>query len=548
MRRLYALISLSCLCLMSSFVLIDEREVVRSMEYKKGVYSGEVSGGLPHGKGCLTDSKGTVYDGDFRNGLRHGLITVTKSGGEPVPQVWYKDKLRKDIPAGPDETGVAPKVTMLGGKEFGYGSTYDPQTKTVIEGFFIDGKLEGQALTVASDYEMDGWYTDGQLGQLHIRWRNSKWKTDEFIGVQNGDVRKGVRRMISPNDMYIRTYIGEFVDGKLHGAGECIRIAKRDTFCFSGTFTEGKLWGEGRFEARYAPSVDGMKVNLLYKGELQNDKPQGKGCEEVSFKAIKDGKLRSMLCGVKISEFVDSADAQVRIEGDFKDGNLVKGKVSISNGTVMYGTFEGGELAQGRLVKKYSDGSSYDGECRNGKFHGYGRLCYADGTVYEGKFVDGFQEGARRINVEVSDDMPVRPDSPGTIRRVFEFKDIPVQDGVARLVRAAGVKIMVRGLSEIEVTCKGTFDGDVLSQGKVTISDGNWMEGAFEDGVLIKGRGRTVDKYGTIYTGDIKDGFPHGNGKCEYSNGTWFEGKFVNGNRMQGTYYSADNKVIKIYK
>ena len=182
------------------------------------------------------------------------------------------------------------------------------------------------------------------------------------------------------------------------------------------------------------------------------------------------------------------------------------------------------------------------------KFHGYGRLCYADGTVYEGKFVDGFQEGAGRINVEVSDDMPVRPDSPGTIRRVFEFKDLPVQDGVARLVRAAGVKIMVRGLSEIEVTCKGTFDGEVLSQGKVTISDGNWMEGTFEDGVLIKGRGRTVDKYGTIYTGDIKDGFPHGNGKCEYSNGTWFEGKFVNGNRMQGTYYSADNKVIKIYK
>ena len=80
------------------------------------------------------------------------------------------------------------------------------------------------------------------------------------------------------------------------------------------------------------------------------------------------------------------------------------------------------------------------------------------------------------------------------------------------------------------------------------MSDGNWLEGTFEDGVLIQGKGQTVDKYMTVYVGEIKNGYPHGKGKCTYNNGTWFEGNFANGNRMDGTHYSADGKVIKVYE
>ena len=107
---------------------------------------------------------------------------------------------------------------------------------------------------------------------------------------------------------------------------------------------------------------------------------------------------------------------------------------------------------------------------------------------------------------------------------------------------------MVRGMSEVEVECKGRFDGETMTEGKVTVSDGNWMEGTFENGILIRGRARTLDKYGTVYVGDIRNGFPHGRGKCTYKNGTWFEGNFANGNRMQGTHYTADGEVIKVYK
>ena len=102
--------------------------------------------------------------------------------------------------------------------------------------------------------------------------------------------------------------------------------------------------------------------------------------------------------------------------------------------------------------------------------------------------------------------------------------------------------------SLLKVTCRGHFNGGTLTEGRVTMSDGNWLEGTFEDGVLIRGKGKIVDKYLVVYEGDIKNGYPHGEGKCTYTDKTWFKGKFANGNRMGGTHYDADGKVIKVYE
>ena len=113
----------------------------------------------------------------------------------------------------------------------------------------------------------------------------------------------------------------------------------------------------------------------------------------------------------------------------------------------------------------------------------------------------------------------------------------------------AGVKVMVRpSVTSLKVTCKGKFRGENLIEGKVTMSDGYWLEGVFEDGILIQGRGKTIDKYRVVYEGEIKNGFPHGKGKCFYNDGTRFEGKFAWGNRMGGTHYSATGEVIRVYE
>jgi hypothetical protein len=65
--------------------------------------------------------------------------------------------------------------------------------------------------------------------------------------------------------------------------------------------------------------------------------------------------------------------------------------------------------------------------------------------------------------------------------------------------------------------------------------------------VLVRQKAKTL-KDGSVYKGDMMLMRPHGKGKCTYKNGTWFEGNFVNGNRMSGTHYSIDGRVIKVYK
>lgn len=87
-----------------------------------------------------------------------------------------------------------------------------------------------------------------------------------------------------------------------------------------------------------------------------------------------------------------------------------------------------------------------------------------------------------------------------------------------------------------------------MIEGMVSMSDGNWLEGVFQDGILIEGKGKIVDKSWVVYEGDIKNGYPHGSGVCFYSDGTWFEGQFAWGNRMGGTHYSATGDVIKVYE
>ena len=69
-------------------------------------YEGQVKNMLPHGKGKMTDKRGTVYEGYFMNGLKHGIIKVSKPGKPSVVQYWIDDKYKKDIPVAADVDGT----------------------------------------------------------------------------------------------------------------------------------------------------------------------------------------------------------------------------------------------------------------------------------------------------------------------------------------------------------------------------------------------------------------------------------------------------------
>ena len=163
-----------------------------------------------------------------------------------------------------------------------------------------------------------------------------------------------------------------------------------DSTIRTGNFAYGKMYGHGKIVTRRQADKEGKVENRSYEGTVYRNVPYGKGSVEILFKSVPDNKLKVTRCGVKFREYLgDVSELTINIEGTFEKGNLVDGKITMSNGTYMHGKFADGVLAEGRLVKRYSDGSSYDGECRNGKYHGYGRVTYPDGSSYEGLFEDG---------------------------------------------------------------------------------------------------------------------------------------------------------------
>ena len=126
------------------------------------------------------------------------------------------------------------------------------------------------------------------------------------------------------------------------------------------------------------------------------------------------------------------------VEGTFKDNSLNgKGKKTYLNGKVEEGTFENGNLIQGKMMNRHRD--VFEGTFKDGNLNGKGKMVY-NGDVYEGTFKGG------ELN------------------------------GQAKLIRVNGDVV------------EGTFNiGQLDVQGKITRSNGVVEEGTIENDKLIQG-------------------------------------------------------------
>lgn len=522
----------------------------RELAIGKNTYMGQTRDLLPHGKGKLVDRKGVVYEGFFKGGKRHGQITVAKPGKEAVVEFWHDDRRAKGILAEAGEDGRDFPAQVISGKRNGYGKVYD--NGILYKGLFVDGNLNGYGEVLEQSRHAKGEFIDGRLVNGTISISSEELKLNRFQGMFADRLRKGLHDLISQDGTRKERQMGLFVDGILDGQGQRTVSDTEQSLEESGIFANGKLYGKGTRRSGTVYKDYGICAREKYTGDFSSGFFHGSGILSVTFTDIPEGSWTFTYCGVKLHEFKGDS-LVVTMEGDFDSGSFEKGRLSRSDGSWFEGTFGRTGLIDGRMHRKYSNGSYYIGECKDGKIHGEGEIHYADGTSYVGKFESGYPVGAGSRHLDAlpaEDSGQAKSVGERLETRTYRFDDLPVEKGKVRLVTAAGVKIMVRKVSSLDVTCEGHFDRKTgtLLDGKVTMSDGNWMEGTFEDGVLIRGKGRSLDKYGTIYEGEIKNGFPHGKGKCIYSDGTWFKGTFANGNRMGGTHYTADGKVIKVYK
>ena len=506
-------------------------------------YQGETRDTRPYGKGRLTDKKGVVYEGDFKNGQRHGVLTVTKPGKQPVTQFWIADKHRKEVPLAKEKKDVLKPPYYDAGIGYGYGNVYDSDTKSRYQGIFIDGQLNGPGKIIEPGCSAEGEFVDGRFVDGVMSWTDNEAQSVRFKGRMTCSLGDGVLEWVSKDGSRKETHTGNFIGGMLDGDGYKKIVDGGDKVEASGTFAYGKQYGEGvyRRNVRYG---SGIGETSLYIGGFYADEFHGQGCLSISLTDIPSGSGPLTRCKVLLPEFT-TGSVEVVMEGIFDDGYFKEGKITYSDGSWYQGSFSELGLAKGKMLRKYQDGSVYQGDCLDASHHGFGELRSSDGSVFKGYF-----EYGEPVKENISDVKTLKKENVLRYDQLtYEYNNISSGYGKATLIKPAGVKIMVRtSVSYLKVECIGRFKGDNMIEGKVTMSDGNWLEGVFEDGVLMQGRGKTVDKYRVTYEGDIKNGFPHGNGRCYYNDGTWFEGKFAWGNRMAGTHYSATGEVIKVYE
>lgn len=148
--------------------------------------------------------------------------------------------------------------------------------------------------------------------------------------------------------------IGEFKNGQLHGKGKI--IDKTNNLIYKGIMTDGILGGVGVLES---------KDELKYVGEFVDFKPKGAGKYEFAdgrnciVKPVeKDGQHDFALCY--------DINKTIKYQGDWENGNF-----------------------NGKGVFYFSDGRRYEGDFKDGKMQGYGKLfdSYGD-VVYRGDFED----------------------------------------------------------------------------------------------------------------------------------------------------------------
>ncbi|XP_069804771.1 MORN repeat-containing protein 1 isoform X2 [Dendropsophus ebraccatus] len=141
----------------------------------------------------------------------------------------------------------------------------------------------------------------------------------------------------------------------------------------------------------------------------------------------------------------------------------------------------------------------YEGEWKDGKKHGHGKLLFRDGSYYEGEFIHG----------EIT----------GNGQRYW---------------------------AALGNTYSGEFqDGELHGHGVMKYKDDARYEGEFVFGIR-EGHGLLVDKEGQTYSGAFHNNKKHGDGQMTFQNGDHYEGNWVLDQRQgHGVLHCVDGTIYE---
>jgi len=273
-------------------------------------------------------------------------------------------------------------------------------------------------------------------------------------------------------------YTGGFKSGLFHGAG---KITYANGSIYEGMFISGRREGTGEIFHE-----NGDK----YSGGWYKDKMHGYGVFYFSNGSVYKGNFR---CGIKSGigehKMLDGSTYTGSYVGDFKDGH---GKLMLDDGSYYIGVFKGDEILGDADFYDVS-GGLYRGGFSNGKRHGYGEYTDNSGTGSIVLYDDGVivsQSIWHSCDFFEGNLLPLNYSGRG----ILNLEDGEVIDGAfCDGVFVKGEKKFPNG--EIAI---GEFNtlGDLVS-GKITRNGQSW-EGVFMDGEIERG-----EWYGKITLGEF---------------------------------------------
>ena len=194
---------------------------------------------------------------------------------------------------------------------------------------------------------------------------------------------------------------------------------------------------------------------------------------------------------------------------------------------------------------RYEDGSTYEGQYRNGLRHGRGRQVCVDGSLYEGYWISD-RKSIRGVLVK-SDGTVIL----GLIWHGGFRGEVDVRCANGDLFTGGWQRGYPNGQGQlIETTSHRTYRGgfvDGLKQGEGVIEwqDGSVYEGDFFNN-KIHGQGKKVWYDGREYEGYWSDGKMNGEGKFTWPDGRMYLGNYKNDKKNgYGEMYFPSGVVFK---
>ena len=348
------------------------------LTYKTGAkYQGEFLNGNRHGSGAINQLNGNSFEGNFINDKRHGKGTLRWVSGSYIETDW---ELGKRVYL--DEA----IYTSLDGdiSTKGYG-TFKEIDGAHYEGEFLDGWITGQGVFTKFDgLRYEGNFTKGYLNGPGVKITvTGDYIEAEFIN----DVANGQGKIYSPDGNY---YEGNFEMGFITGKGINEYF---DGTRYEGNFDNSVPHGNG--EMWFA---DGSH----FVGELSNGNPVNGKYTWANGDSWQGPMLNLMKHGYGIYTYSpDSGGGSV--EGDFinnypngychvKEPNEFHyiGNCKMSSNSIYNG--------KGKMI--YPDGSIYNGDVNDGRWHGNGVFTDTDGVRSEGNFIDGSPNGEFKVTLQ----------------------------------------------------------------------------------------------------------------------------------------------------